>query len=99
MDFQLIADDPDTIAGDNIEYYIQAGDGELPPGIQLTTDGRLVGIIEPILALEAESFSGHFDSNNYGRFPFDFGVRPDNGFDSFFYDTVIYDTSTPSRSP
>ena len=99
LDFQLIASDPDTIAGDNIEYYIQAGDGELPPGIQLTTDGRLVGIVEPILALEAGSSSGHFDSNNFGKFPFDFGVRPDNGFDSFFYDTVIYDTSSPSRSP
>lgn len=99
VDFQLQAIDPDTIAGDNLQYYIQAGDGELPPGIQLTADGRLVGVVEPILALEKAAASGQFDSNNYGVFPYDFGIRSANGFDSFFYDLVIYDTSTPSQSP
>jgi len=99
VDFQLEAYDPDTIAGDTLEFYIQPKDGELPPGIQLTTDGRLVGVVEPILALEKAAASGNFDSNNYGVFPYDFGIRPDNGFDSFFYDVVIYDTSLPSRSP
>ena len=100
IDFQLIAIDPDTIAGDDLEYYIQSGDGELPPGIQLTTDGRLVGIVEPILAIAAEGGSGTYDSNLYGSYPFDFGGSiSDNGFDSFFYDTVIYDTFVPTQSP
>ena len=27
---QLVATDPDTTAGDAIEYYIQEGDGEIP---------------------------------------------------------------------
>ena len=99
LDFQLVATDTDLSAGDTLEYYIQEGDGELPPGIQLTTDGKLVGVVEPILALEDASGSGKYDTNNYGNYPFDFGIRPDNGFDSFFYDTVIYDTSTPSNSP
>ena len=99
LDFQLEAYDPDTIAGDNIEFYIQDGDGELPPGIQLTTDGRLVGVVEPILALEKRAGSGKFDSNNYGSYPYDFGIRPSNGFDSFFYDTTIYDKSIPTKSP
>lgn len=100
IDFQLIAIDSDTIAGDELEYYIQAGDGELPPGIQLTTDGRLIGIVEPILAIAAEAGTGAYDSNLYGSYPFDFGGEvPDNGFDSFFYDTTIYDTFVPTRSP
>lgn len=99
LDFQLEAFDPDTSAGDTLEYFIQEGKGELPPGITLTLDGRLQGVVEPILALEAASNTGHFDSNNYGNFPYDFGIRPDNGFDSFFYDVQIYDTSTPSKSP
>jgi len=97
LDFQLIATDPDVSAGDLLEYFLYAG--ELPPGIQLTTDGRLVGIVEPILALEKPAGSGHFDSNNYGSFPFDFGVRSGNGFDSFYYDVSTYDLSTPTASP
>ena len=99
LDFQLIATDTDLSAGDSLEYYIQEGDGELPPGITLTTDGRLVGVVEPILALDASSGSGIYDSYNFGNYPFDFGIRPDNGFDSFFYDTTIFDLSVPSNSP
>lgn len=97
LDFQLIATDPDVSAGDQLEYFLYAG--ELPGGIQLTTDGRLVGVVEPILALEKPAGSGHFDTNNYGSFPFDFGVRSGNGFDSFFYDVGTYDLSTPTASP
>ena len=99
LDFQLVATDPDTTAGDAIEYYIQEGDGEIPPGITLQRDGRLTGIVEPILALEKAANTGEFDTNVYGAFPYDFGVRPDNGFESFFYDTTTFDLSVPSRAP
>ena len=99
LDFQLIAVDPDTVAGDTLEYFIQEGDGELPPGITLQKDGKLTGIVEPILALEKAANTGEFDTNIFGAFPYDFGVRPDNGFESFFYDTTIYDLSVPSRAP
>ncbi len=99
LDFQLVATDPDTSAGDAIEYYIQEGDGEIPPGITLQRDGRLTGIVEPILALEKAANTGEFDTNVYGAFPYDFGVRPDNGFESFFYDTTTFDLSVPSRAP
>ena len=99
LDFQLEAFDPDVIAGDNLEYYIKEGNGELPPGIQLTTDGRLVGIVEPILALEKGANEGRYDETLYGAFPFDFAVRSANGYDSFYYDTAVFDTSVPTRSP
>jgi len=97
LDFQLVATDPDVSAGDNLEYFLQTGD--LPPGIQLTVDGRLVGVVDPILALEKPAGSGNYDSNVYGTFPYDFGVRSGNGFDSFFYDVATYDKSTPTKSP
>lgn len=97
LDYQLIAVDPDVTAGDNLEYTKIAG--EIPPGITLTKDGRLAGIVEPILALEEASGSGFYDENNYGSFPYDFGERSGNGFDSFFYDLGIYDLSVPTRSP
>jgi len=97
LDFQLDAFDPDLIAGDELEFFLEAG--ELPPGIQLTPDGRLVGIVEPILALEKAASSGYYDSNNYSGYPYDFSIRPDNGYDSFFYDSVTFDKALPANPP
>lgn len=97
LDYQLIATDPDTSAGGLLEYTKIRG--ELPPGIRLTVDGRLAGIVEPILALEKPAGSGFFDANNYGSFPYDFGERSGNGFDSYFYDLGSYDINVVTRSP
>jgi len=99
LDFQLLADDPDVLAGEILEYYIKEGNGELPPGIQLTTDGRLVGIVDPILALEKGANEGRYDETFYGSFPYDFAARSANGYDSFYYDTSIYDVFVPTKSP
>jgi len=100
VDFQLQVIDPDLPAGNNIEYFIGDNDGELPPGIELgRTTGKLTGVVEPILALEKRSSSGYFDSNVYGTFPFDFGVKSANGFESYYYDTTFYDYAVPTQSP
>ena len=99
LDFQLNAIDADLPAGDTLEYFIGDDDGELPPGTRLTSDGRIVGIVEPVLALDAKAGSGKYDANVYGTFPFDFGERSANGYDSFFYDTRIYDDRIPTKQP
>ena len=100
LDFQLQVIDPDLPAGDTIEYFIADNDGELPPGITLgRTTGKLTGVVDPILALEKRSSNGFFDSNVYGSFPFDFGVKSANGFESYYYDTTFYDYAVPTRSP
>lgn len=100
VDFQLQVIDPDLPAGDAIEYFIGDDDGELPPGIELgRTTGKLTGIVEPILALSKRSNSGFFDTNVYGDFPFDFGVKSANGFESYYYDTTFYDYNVPTQSP
>lgn len=99
VDYQLLAEDTDTSAGEILEYFIGSGDGELPPGIQLTTDGRLVGIVDPILAIDKSIGNGNFDISPYDKSPYDFGVKSANGYDSFFYDTTTYDLSIPTRSP
>ena len=99
IDFQLIAEDSDQVAGQVLEYFIGSGDGELPPGITLTADGKLVGIVDPILALEKRLDTGNYDGIQYDNIGYDFGLRSNNGFDSFFYDTTIYDLSVPTRSP
>lgn len=102
IDFQLEAIDQDTSAGQKLEYFIASRDGELPPGIQLTKDGRLIGIVDPILAIEKAAASGKYDDSPYdylSKAGYDWSVRPNNGFDSFFYDTTTYDLSIPTRSP
>ena len=68
VDFQLQVIDPDIPAGDNLEYFIADGDGELPPGIELgMTTGKLTGIVEPLLALEKRAASGFYDSNTLSQ--------------------------------
>lgn len=100
VDFQLTAIDSDLPAGDSIEYYISEGDGELPPGIKLSKDGRLTGVVDPILALDLEGGDGGYDSNPYSKYPWDFGVsQSSEGIDSFYYDFTVYDYGVTARVP
>lgn len=102
IDFQLEVIDTDTAAGQQLEYFIGSRGGVLPPGIKLTTDGRLVGIVDPILAIEKASASGYYDEVGYDqdlKTGYDWSIPSANGFDSFYYDTTIYDLSTPTKSP
>jgi len=91
IDFQLLAVDNDLPAGDALDYYIADGDGNLPPGITLTRDGRLSGVVEPLLSLDKRFQGGGYDTMPYGDFPLDYAVLSGNGFASFFYDTQTYD--------
>ena len=103
IDFQLVATDDDLAAGQTLEYYINDGDGELPPGCTLTTDGRIIGIVDPLLAIEKGEIysSGFYDTNPYDMTSggFDFGIRSSNGFDSFYYDTTTWDFNYAERPP
>ena len=100
VDFQLTAIDADLPAGDLIEYYISEGDGELPPGISLSKDGRLTGVVDPILALDLEGGDGGYDTNPYSKYPWDFGVsQSSEGIDSFYYDFTVYDYGVTARVP
>ena len=99
VDFQLRATDTDVATGQKLEYTIGSGDGTLPPGLSLSTSGKITGIVDPILALTQETGDGGFDTHGYGDTAFDFAVKSDNGYESFFYDSVTYDLSTPTRSP
>jgi hypothetical protein len=102
VDFQLEVIDTDTAAGQVLEYFVPAKGGTLPPGIQLTRDGRLVGVVDPILAIEKSSAAGYYDDAGYdagSTSAYDWSVPSSNGFDSFYYDTTIYDLSTPTQSP
>ena len=102
IEFQLDATDQDTSTGQTLEYFIGNRDGELPPGIQLTTDGRLIGIVDPILAIEKAASAGNYDDAPFdylSKIGYDWSVRSNNGYDSYFYDTTTYDFNIPTRSP
>lgn len=77
VDFQLEATDPDLPTGEVLEYYIEDGDGVLPPGLSLSLGGRITGTTEPLLALDNTIGSGNYDTVGYGQFPFDFGETVD----------------------
>lgn len=112
VNFQLVATDPDLPSGQTLSYFIASGDGQLPPGITLTDDGRLIGVVDPLLALEKEAGRGTFDENRFDRFPYDFSFRERGSYDTFSpaedsteeaefpgFDFLPYDFTEPSRVP
>jgi hypothetical protein len=76
VDFQLQAVDNDLSAGQELEFFIADGDGQLPPGLTLDKFGRIYGIVDPILALDLTAREGFYDSNLFDNYPYDFGSRP-----------------------
>jgi hypothetical protein len=103
IDFSLQATDTDIEAGQTLEYYIGDGDGELPPGTTLTSDGRIIGIVDPLLAIEKGLLysQGTYDTAPYDLLTggFDFGIRSSNGYDSFYYDTTVWDFNYTEQPP
>lgn len=99
IDYQFLAIDADTSTGQTIEYYIVPGEGTLPPGLTLTSTGKIQGVIEPLLALDREAEKGGFDTSPYDAYPSDFSIKADRGFDSYFYDNVRYDTQSDPQIP
>jgi hypothetical protein len=99
IDFQILATDNDLPAGDVLEYFIKDGNGELPPGITLTSTGKLTGVVDPLLALDINAQEGGYDVGEFSKYPFDFGIPSGSGIDTFYYDTTGYDFSIPTRVP
>lgn len=99
IDFQLSAIDRDLPAGDKLEFFIADGNGQLPPGLELSLDGRITGIIDPILALDISAQQQFFDKSNYDSLPFDYGIPPADGLDIYPFDTVTYDFNISVRTP
>ena len=99
VEYQFEVIDNDTSSGQVLTYFLGADSGELPPGITLTRDGRLIGVVDPVLALEKNARSGFYDETQFDRNPYDFSIASAQGFDSFYYDITIYDFATPTQVP
>ncbi len=100
VNFQLEVRDPDIIAGDTIEYYLIPNGGELPPGLTLTSDGRINGFTDPVFALEYnDSRTGAYDAGTFDTQPLDLAKTDKTGFDSFIYDLQSWDYQEDTKAP
>jgi hypothetical protein len=99
VEYQIEAFDYDTATGQHLSFFIADDEGELPPGLTLTEDGRLVGFVKPVISIKPEDGNGNYDTGYYDVVAYDFGLRSTNGYDSYIYDTVDFDFSLPAFRP
>jgi len=99
VNFQLEAYDPDVIIGDELEFYIPPGGGELPPGLTLSKDGIIRGFTDPIFSVEYITGSGGYDTTAFDVIALDSGPSNNNGYDSFLFDNQTYDYNELSEPP
>jgi len=99
VDYQLQVIDADTTTGQKLSYFIAKDDGALPPGLILTNDGRIVGFVQPTLAIRPEDGDGTYSNSSYDAVAYDFAFVPTNGYDSYIYDSVFFDFALQQNKP
>ena len=99
IDFQLMATDEDLPTGQTLEYFIADGDGGLPPGITLSRDGRLTGVVDPLLALDINEIKLGYDAGNYGMNVYDWGATSEDTVDNIYYGDVELTNLELERPP
>ena len=99
VDYQLSVIDNDTTAGQQLSYFIAKDDGALPPGLILTNDGRIVGFVQPTLAIRPEDGDGTYANSGYDAVAYDFAFVPTNGYDSYVYDSIFFDFALQQNKP
>jgi hypothetical protein len=97
VSYQIQVSDLNVVLGDNLTFSILDGDGVLPPGLTLSPSGLISGFIAPAPSIKISDGSGNFDMSTFDKDAFDYGLRPTNGFDSYSYDTVIFDYYTATN--
>ena len=80
IDFQIEVFDLDTAAGQKITYFISSGDGNLPPGVTMTSDGFISGYILPAPKIKPKDGAGTYDEGYYDAAAYDFALRPTNDY-------------------
>ena len=76
VDYQFSAIYDVLPAGQKLRYYIGDNEGELPPGLTLTEDGRLSGYVIDTLGIDAlASPIGGYDAERYDSYPYDHAIQ------------------------
>lgn len=81
VDYTVRAETDVLVAGNTLKYYIADNQGQLPPGLTLTSNGRIYGYVNDSLALDGQaSISGGYDNTAFDRYPYDYGnIQADTG--------------------
>ena len=90
IDFQLVATDVDLPEGKSLEFWIDKGDGILPPGISMSKTGKISGVVEPLLALDKKSKVGEYDTGNYDMYLHDFSNKSTLFFQGQLLSNYVY---------
>ena len=80
-----------------LNYFIASNDGNLPPGLTLSSTGLISGYIEPNYSIVPTTGSGNYDASIFDQIGFDFGLVSTNGFDDYAYDDVFFDYNIPTQ--
>jgi len=80
-----------------LNYFIASNDGNLPPGLTLSSTGLISGYIEPNYSILPTTGSGNYDVSIFDQIGYDFGLVSTNGFDDYSYDDVFFDYSIPTQ--
>lgn len=100
VDFQINVTDNDTTVGQELKYFISSGDGTLPPGLTLSDSGKISGLVGTLISnVVSSTGTGTYSDGLFDTTGYDFGSRPDNGYDSFIYDIADYDYFIPTLAP
>lgn len=71
--FQFQATAAGFAPGQKLRFNLEENKGTLPPGLSLTEDGILYGIIEDVVDLDYKIVKGNYDEDFYDINPFDYG--------------------------
>lgn len=99
VDYQLQAFDSDIADGQTLAYFIASDDGVLPPGLTLTKEGRIYGVIEPVLTLKVTDGEGLYDQVLYDIVPYSFASKSTNGYGTYNYDIKPFGFALPVTQP
>jgi hypothetical protein len=75
VDFTLRAETDILDIGNTLKYFIADNDGNLPPGLSLSTAGRISGYVNDTLQInDTATIQGGYDTELYDRNPYEHGV-------------------------
>lgn len=74
VDFQIQVSDSDTAAGQTLTFYLEPGLGQLPPGLSMSSTGRITGLISPVTSIKPIDGTGTYDQSIFDAVGYDFGL-------------------------
>lgn len=75
VDFTFRAETDILASGNSLKYFIADNDGNLPPGLKLSTAGRISGYVEDTLKISTSaSIEGGYDTELYDQHPYEHSV-------------------------